>query len=375
MRRLLACAAAGALLFGAAEGALAQEMEMGRRASRFDLGVYAGGSVTTDWFSSRSLTLNGTANPVENDDEEGFAPGYGPAFGALANLWLTPALGVRLHGAYVPMQLPTRDGAFDVPEERASYEMNTWFYDVGLTVRPFVTSGASRLLSSVYLFAGGGGVTVDLSGEDREQCQRPYLLSLGACLSRRPSRATVGQGVVGAGIDLLPVVANHTLFGEVAVHVYDSPVHVGDEWVGPVTAPAGSTVRVADDAVAFTPRLVIGVKLKNGDLIPMSSPPPPPPPLPPAAPPPPPAPPRTDMSVSDLLICVVDEGTLRLVRADYDTRTGDTIYQGRPFTEAFPATAPAYAANAQWYADNDAIPLGGRTYVKYGYPRVLGAWE
>ena len=192
MRGLLRCAAAGALLLAAAEGAAAQPMYW-PRGSRLDVGLYAGGSVTTDWFRSRSLTPNGAPNPMVNGDEQGYGPGFGPAFGALANLWLTPRLGVRLHGAYVPMQLPTPVGAFDFAEGRTAYEVNSYFYDAGLTLRPFITRDVDAPLASVYLFAGGGGMTVDLAAEDREQCQRPYLLSLGACLSHQPSQATVGQ--------------------------------------------------------------------------------------------------------------------------------------------------------------------------------------
>ncbi|HEU0300653.1 MAG TPA: hypothetical protein VFR37_14380 [Longimicrobium sp.] len=365
-RRLLACGAAGALLLGTAESARAQ-YSYWPLASQLDVGVYAGGSVTTNWFRSRPV-----ASPAENGGGEGLAPGYGPVFGAMASLWITPTLGVRLHGAYVPMQLPAPGGVFDFPEGRAAYEVNAWLYDVGLTLRPFMMdAGVGATLMSAYLFAGGGGMRVDLAGEDRDRCQRPYLLSLGACLSHRPSQATVGQVVVGAGIELLPVVENYTLFGELALHVYDSPVHVDDEWVGPITAPAGSTVRVADDAVAFTPRLVIGVKSRNGDLVPMGSPMPPPLPLPPAAPPPPPPPPspRPPITARDIRVCVVQNGMAVEVTAQFDTATGDTSF-GTPGWPVPPGDP--YAVNAQWFVDNEPVTIGGRQYVKYGYPRVLG---
>ena len=254
----------------------------GRRASRFDLGIYAGGSLTSNWFSSRTVTLNGTPNPTENDDEEGYAPGYAPAFGALANLWLTPTFGLRLHGAYLPMRLPGTEGLFEGAGEREQYVMNSWFYDLGLTVRPFVTRDVSPWLSSVYFFAGGGGMTVDLAGEDRALCEGT-LYGLGGCLSFDPEQATVGQGTAGAGMDFFPL-GPLALFGEAAVHVYDSPVHVDDFWMGPDPRAHRIDVRIADDAVAVTGRLVLGLKAMLGNLIP----PPmaPPPPLPPVAPPP-----------------------------------------------------------------------------------------
>jgi hypothetical protein len=372
MRRLAICAAVGALLVGAADGAWGQEME-GRRASRFDLGIYAGGSLTSDWLESRTLTLNGTADPVENDDEEGYAPGYAPAFGALANLWITPSFGVRLHGAYVPMRLPSSEGLFEAAGERERYVMNTWLYDLGLTFRPFVTRDVSAWLSSLYFFAGGGGLRVDLAGEDRALCEGT-IRGLEGCLSFEPEQATVGQGTAGAGMDFFPI-GPLALFGEAAVHVYDSPVHVDDFWLGPVRAPTGSTVRVADDAVAVTGRLVLGLKAMFGNLIPAPVAPPPPPPLPPVAPPavmpPPPPPPVGDNR--DIRICVVQDGALREVTATY-TPNRDTTYQGRRFSEAFPATV-GYAGGAVWYINNEPITVNGRRYVRYGLPRVLGTNE
>ncbi|HEX6371924.1 MAG TPA: hypothetical protein VF006_23575 [Longimicrobium sp.] len=370
MRRLLTYAAVGALLAGAADGAWGQEMQ-GRRASRLDLGVYAGGSLTSDWFSSRTVRLNGTENPTENGDEEGYAPGYGPAFGALANLWITPRLGLRLHGAYVPMRLPGTEGPFEAAGEREQYVMNTWLYDLGLALRPFATRDVSRWLSSVYFFAGGGGVTVDLAGQDQPLCEGT-VFGLGGCLSFEPEQATVAQGTAGAGIDLIPLGRNLALFGELAVHAYDSPVHVDDEWVGPVRAPSGTTVRIADDAGAVTGRLVIGLKAMFGNLIP----PPPPvevPPPPVVVPPPPPviAPPPPPMNpMREIRVCVVENGMLREAMAMYDTRTGDTTVNGQPI----PATT-GYAAGATWYIGNEPITVMGRRYVRYGLPRVLGVNE
>src|SRR5690349_20616770 len=167
----------------------------GRRASQFDLGVYAGGSLTSDWFSSRTVTLNGTASPVENDDEEGFAPGAGGAFGALATFWMTPSLGVRVHGAYLPMRLPEGDDQLATD----GYVMNTWVYDLNLALRPFAArTDAGRWMSSMYLFVGGGGLTVDVAGEDQPLCEGT-LAAQGACLSFAPEQATVGQGTAGVG--------------------------------------------------------------------------------------------------------------------------------------------------------------------------------
>jgi hypothetical protein len=379
MRRWPTYAAAAVLLAGTADGAWAQGTYF-PRPSMIDLGVYAGGSLTNDWFTSRTISLDGTDSPVANGDG-GYSPGYGPAFGALANLWLTPTRGLRLHGAYAPMRLPSTESAFTDAGERGSYVMNTYLYDLNLAFRPFAArEDLGRWLPSVYLFAGGGGYTVDLAGEDQPRCEGTLALQA-ACLSFKPRQTTVGQGTAGAGIDLVSLGRGLALFGEAAVHVYDSPVHVDDspvnvddEWLGPIRMPTDSHVRIADDAVVVTGRLVIGLKWMHGDMLPilpppyvgtqpiMKEPPRPPPPPPPIGDPP------------DIQVCVVENGTLRYVTARYNTRTGDTTVSGRPFSEAYPA-ATGYAAGTTWFIDNEPIRVNGRVYVKYGLPRVLGVNE
>jgi hypothetical protein len=379
MNRTLSLALAAAMVAAGAGGASGQDVD-GRRAGRFDVAVYAGGSLTSAWFESRTLTLNGTDDPTENDDGESFQPGYAPFFGAHLTFWATPVIGLRVHGAYAPMRLPSdpSDGFFDGFDnvgERAAYTLNSWFYDAELVVRPFFNATSSRLLSSVYFWAGGGGLTVDQAGEDLAVCQAT-LLTLGACLSHEPAQATVGQGTAGAGIDLFWLGRSLALFGEAGVHVYDSPVHVGDEWVGPITAPTGARVRVADDRTAVTPRLVVGLKLVLGDLLPapVIPPPPPPPEIAPPLPPqlPPPAPVTHSPTVR---ICVVEGGALTEVEARYNQNTGDTTtMDGRRFGEAYP-TGAQYAASAPWYINNEPVTFNGRRYVKYGLPRVLGTTE
>jgi hypothetical protein len=70
----------------------------------------------------------------------------------------------------------------------------------------------------------------------------------------------------------------------------------------------------------------------------------------------------------------VQGGALTEVTARYNTASGDTTYQGRPFSQAFPATT-GYAAGATWYINNEPITVNGRRYVRYGLPRVLGVSE
>jgi hypothetical protein len=352
---VLACAAM-------ATQATAQEAD--RRVSRFDLGVYAGGAYTSNWFESRTVTLNGTATPVENDDAEGFAPGAGGAFGALATFWFTPALGLRAHGAYLPMRLPNSDDEIDGD----GYVLNSYVFDLNLALRPFASRGGSPLMSSLYLFAGGGGLMVDAAGEDVARCEGT-LAAYGACLSLEPEQATVGQGTAGIGFDLFPIGGALALFGEAAVHVYDSPVHVDDAWLGPIRAPEGATVRIADDATAVTGRLVLGVKAMFGDWVREAPVVPPPPPPPPAVVPPPPPPPPPVNPMREIRVCVVEGGALREATAMYNTQTGDTTWTGGS------PSMTGYAAGASWFINNEAITVMNRRYVRYGLPRVLAVNE
>ncbi|CAA9359257.1 MAG: hypothetical protein AVDCRST_MAG68-4291 [uncultured Gemmatimonadetes bacterium] len=377
MKLTMRLAALAALLAIPAERAQAQEMGMeGPRVSRFDLGVYAGGSLTSRWYESRTITLNGTATPVENDDAQDYAPGYAPVFGAQATFWVSPMFGVRAHGMYAPMKIPfASDGFFDASGDDETYDgrvMNTYFYDLGLAVRPFVRS--TRWYRSAYLFAGGGGVTVDLAGEDRMECEAVTFFR-GACLAYEPDLASVGQGTAGAGITLFEITPMFGVFGELAAHIYDSPVHVGDGFMGPIRAPTGSTVRIADDRTAVTGRATIGLKAMFGDFTPPPVaviPPPAPLPVPVEVAPPPPAP--VAPAMQQIQVCVVQDGTVTNVTAMYNPAAGDTTVNGQPFATAFPAGAQ-YAANATWFINNEPVMFQNRRFVKYGLPRVLGVNE
>lgn len=78
-----------------------------------------------------------------------------------------------------------------------------------------------------------------------------------------------------------------------------------------------------------------------------------------------------DSAWRTIRVCVVDGEGMREVRARYNLLTGDTLVEGRPFAEAYPARAE-HARNARWYVENEPITLDGRRHIKYGLPRVLG---
>jgi hypothetical protein len=74
----------------------------------------------------------------------------------------------------------------------------------------------------------------------------------------------------------------------------------------------------------------------------------------------------------EIRLCVMEDGTPREVPALYDFATGDTMVGGRPFAEAYPVT-PVFAADKEWYVQNELIVLDGRRFVKYGRTRILGS--
>jgi hypothetical protein len=78
----------------------------------------------------------------------------------------------------------------------------------------------------------------------------------------------------------------------------------------------------------------------------------------------------SDSPIRPLRACVVQNGQLAEVEFKYNLLTGDSVYQGVPFPQAFPA-GPGYAEAADWYATNEPLRYRGQWYVKYGYPRVL----
>lgn len=352
------------LLCGAAEGG-AQEPG-GRSASLFDLGIYGGGAYTTDWYETRTASSNG-GTITENDDEEGRRIGFAPVFGANATFYGLPWFGVRLHYGYMPSDLPEgSDTGGSTGNDGSNYFVNNHFYDLSLVLRAPGIPIFSSVVSNGYLWAGGGGLTTNVAGKG-PGCV-PELLAEGACLAVDPEMASVGQGVIGIGGDLVSLAANVGLFVELAAHFYDSPVHTGDGFVPRVTVQPGESFRVADDKYGATPRLVAGLKFAFGGrapaVVPVAVPPPMPPPMAPPAPPAQPA-------MRELSVCVVQGTRLTEVRAMMNPATGDTMIDNRPFAAAHPASSPTYASGATWYVNDDVVTLGGQEYVRFGVARVV----
>ncbi len=343
MRKLATSALAAAVLAAGTGGAAQAQEMMGRRASAFEVGVYAGGAYTTDWFEI---------------NDEGYSPELSGIFGATAAFFFTPSFGMRLHGAYMPQEYPGGENF----EPDYGLVTNSYLYDLDLVFRPWIASEtAGNMMASTYFFLGGGGYTANIAGNGPYPgcTERVRFGRNGVCVSNMPTISTTGQGVVGLGADLFPL-GPLGLFLEAAVHGYDSPAHVNEN------------AQNASDRFTVTPRLVLGLKAAFGNLIP----PPPPPPVapPPVAPPPPPVvvapPPPPPNPIREIRVCVVENGALREITAQYNTQTGDTTVAG----QRIQATT-GYAGGATWYINNEPITVNGRRYVRYGLPRVLGVNE
>jgi hypothetical protein len=343
-------ALAFALAAGGVGEAAAQEGMGPGHTALVDVGIHTGGSYTTDWV---------TTPGVEGD--EGWDPGYAPTFGGFAQLWVDPRFGVRVHGVYLPQNLPEQGGL-----DQSTRVVNSYLYDVDLVLRPFILSTPNRLLQTVYLFVGGGGYTADIGdfmapGEDQSCIPHEAWTPSGVCVSTDPDYSTTGMAVAGAGISLARVTDDVEAFGEIAVHAYDSPAQVAEGAAG-------------EDRLTFTPRAVIGLKVGLGRRAtrapkPIAPPPPLPAPQPPA--PEPPAPEPVTPQLEQIQVCVISDGALVDVFAQRDLVTGDTTF-GQPYA-GLPRSQSA--ASPPWFVTDEPVVFQGRRFVKFGLPRLLRAGD
>lgn len=69
-------------------------------------------------------------------------------------------------------------------------------------------------------------------------------------------------------------------------------------------------------------------------------------------------------------MCVVRNGTLVDVPVSVDPATGDSLYEGARFSDAFPADS-TFAVSAAWYHANETIIAFYRRWWPVGLPRTL----
>jgi hypothetical protein len=225
----------------------------GSGAGALDLGIYAGGAWSSDWYETRTASsTRGVVSTVGDGDAYGV--GLTAGFGAQATYWLASSLGLRLHAAYLPSPLPEADD-----DEGDGNPVNNYLYDLELVLRPWMgRTGTPAWIGSLYAFAGGGGLTANLGG-DSAGCEAGGL-DRGACLPRDAGQASVGQGVLGIGTELIPLGRTLGIFAELAAHGYESPVHTGDGFIPATTVRPGAPFAISDDRFAVTTRLVAGIR-------------------------------------------------------------------------------------------------------------------
>ncbi|HUC83337.1 MAG TPA: hypothetical protein VMR70_20670 [Flavisolibacter sp.] len=77
--------------------------------------------------------------------------------------------------------------------------------------------------------------------------------------------------------------------------------------------------------------------------------------------------------------CIIENGTLKTVVADYDPATGvySVMLNGtkKAFDDVYPPTGIHYAQTRSWFINNEKISFNGKKYIKYGLPRILGTTE
>jgi hypothetical protein len=296
--------------------AIAQDTTTVRRASAFDLGFYVGGSWAGDVAGD---ALRGQGAPLSR-----------PALGASATYWTDPRIGVRFNYGYFASPLLTPDAQplladyLDVQPQT----VDKHFYDLDLVFRPFVArTDMAKWLASTYLFLGGGGLTMNRSGAADAVCSEQEAVV--GC-DEVPTVRTLGQGVLGGGLDLVPLSRSVGLFGEFSLRGYESPFSAGGPWGG----VAATGPNWGNDRFALTPRLLAGIKLGLGDLLSSQ-------PAEPLPPPPAPAP-------------------LPLSRVRQPTPVARCQTDGD-------------AAGRRWFIRDQAVAFGDRRWVKFGLPVTLAA--
>ena len=88
--------------------------------------------------------------------------------------------------------------------------------------------------------------------------------------------------------------------------------------------------------------------------------------------PPAPAPAAMQPAANTVRVCIVDGRELREVDATVSPTTGDTLVNGRRFSEVYPGTT-AYAAGRDFYTRGEIITVNRSPYVGFGLTRIIPA--
>lgn len=323
-------------------------------ASRFEIGVYGGGTWTSPW--------------LENDNDVRLGIGFNPSVAGVANLWLTPRLGAHLHFAYLPSNPPRPDR--EIPVEMPGGRLHNLAYDLALAFRPFAGGDPDGALESFYVFAGGGAFTVHVTGDTEGVPCIPVYDEFGACLAYDWRDATVAQGTAGAGVALLPVTRRVAMFAEGGLHVYRSPFRFGPEWTGREPCEEPGCGLSGPTTIGY--RLGVGVAVRVGAFAP-------PRPRRPSFPGPAPRPGSGAIVEVPITVCVAVDGMPQYVDARIRQPSGDTVIVAaqqirRPLRAAYPVAAPS-AAGRDWFGRAEPVFLDGQPYIRSGATRPFVAGE
>lgn len=77
--------------------------------------------------------------------------------------------------------------------------------------------------------------------------------------------------------------------------------------------------------------------------------------------------------------CVLENGELKVIEVNYNPSNGDKTVlvkgQYKKLDEVYPSNGAGYAAGKSWFTNNERITFKGKSYEKYGLPRILGSKE
>jgi len=195
-------------------------------AQRVDAGLSAGFSRTSRWY--------------ETEGDPGSLAG-GPALSADLRYWPVPVAGVRLQAGTFSGSLRTTR-----PESQRVLGIA---YDASVVVRPLTESpGVPDPLASAYAYAGGGAVTLALSGEPDSIRTCPPKSDTG-CVVLRARSATVAQFTAGAGTEV-PLGGGLAVYVEGSVTAYEPPFRR--------RGPTGSSQMMSSRGAISPPSLQLG---------------------------------------------------------------------------------------------------------------------
>ena len=72
---------------------------------------------------------------------------------------------------------------------------------------------------------------------------------------------------------------------------------------------------------------------------------------------------------------MIQNGQLQNINATFRVATNDTVIGTQAFAQAHPATAPNYAAGANWFIQADSMSFNDRTWTKFGLTRQIPATQ